>query len=80
MIQSGDIAGSLRLFSYGLIVLIVVTFLVSLFAPYAYGRAAGLPLTYFAGTAVAFTVVVAVLAVILYFAYRYWLERSATKS
>jgi hypothetical protein len=35
MIQSVDYEGRLRLFRYGLVVILIVTFLVSLLAPYA---------------------------------------------
>ena len=91
MIQSGDLEGRLRLFRYGLVVLVVITFLVSLFAPYSYitaylrpaaatGSVDSPPLTQFLGQALIYTVVVAILAVVVYFAYRYWLERSAVKS
>jgi hypothetical protein len=78
-----DIEGRLRLFRYGLIVIVIVAFLVSLLAPYvslsflgnvgiSYGIMDGL------GTAVIFTVVVAIVAVIAYFAYRAVLSRSTT--
>jgi hypothetical protein len=88
MIQSGDLEGRLRLFRYGLIVLVIITFLVSLFAPYSYitaylrpvtatGTVDAPPITQFLGQAVIYSVVVAIIAVIAYFAYRYALERSA---
>ena len=75
----------LRLFRYGLIVVVIVAFLVSLLAPYvslsflsnvgvSYGITDGL------GTALIFTVAVAVLAVIAYFGYRMFLMRTANKS
>jgi hypothetical protein len=91
MIQSGDLAGRLRLFRYGLVVLVVITFLVSLFAPYSYitaylrpasatGTVDAPPITQFLGQALIYTVAVAILAVIVYFGYRYWLERSVAKS
>ena len=80
-----DIEGRLRLFRYGLIVIVIVAFLVSLLAPYvalsfvttagiSYGITDGL------GTALLFTVVVAVLAVVAYFGYRMLLTRTANKS
>lgn len=76
-----DVEGRLRLFRYGLIVIVIVAFLVSLLAPYVslsfvnsagftYGIMDGLP------TALLFTVVVAVVAVIAYFAYRAVLTRT----
>jgi hypothetical protein len=78
-----DIEGRLRLFRYGLIVVVIVAFLVSLLAPYvslsflgsvgiSYGLLDGL------GTALLFTVVVAVVAVIAYFAYRAVLSRGTS--
>jgi hypothetical protein len=72
----------LRLFRYGLIVVVVVTFLVSLLTPFvalsgvAFGGVTPPPITDGLGTAVLFTVVVAVLCVIAYFAYRAILMRS----
>ncbi len=90
MLEKGDLAGRLRLFRYGLIVLVIITFLVSLFAPYSYitaylrpvtatGSVDVPPITQFLGQALIYTVVVAVIAVIAYFAYRYWLERPTAK-
>lgn len=98
MISQSDIQGRLRLFRYGLVVLVVVTFLVSLLAPYAIAqpyatefntlcdaaRAAGtsdctpqtVNITDFIGTALLYTVVVAVIAVVLYFVYAQVLNRS----
>ncbi len=78
-----DTEGRLRLFRYGLIVIVIVAFLVSLLAPYvslsflstvgiSYGITDGLP------TALLFTAVVAVIAVIAYFAYRALLTRSSS--
>ena len=91
MIKSTDVEARLRLFRYGLIVVIVITFLVSLFAPYSYitsylrpvtatGQVEAPALTAFLGQAVLYTVVVAVIAVIAYFAYRYVLEHTVGKS
>jgi len=80
MIKPSDIQARLRLFRYGLVVIVLVTFLVSLLAPYAALRfvdTGGItipPITDFLGTAVLFTVVVAVIAVFAYFAYRYVLK------
>jgi hypothetical protein len=100
MISQGDLQGRLRLFRYGLIVLVIVTFLVSLLAPYAIAapyaaeinrlcdaaRAAGtsdcspqtVNITDFIGNAVLYTVVVGVIAVIIYFVYAQVINRSAT--
>lgn len=83
MIKSGDIEGRLRLLRYGLVVLVVVTFLVAMLAPMIMLRfvtEAGfeLPTGDFLGTAVLLTVVVAVLSVIVYFVYASFLKKSAT--
>ena len=90
MIKSGDVEARLRLFRYGLIVVVVITFLVSLFAPYSYitsylrpvtttGQVEAPSITAFLGQALIYTVVVAVLAVVAYFAYRYVLDRTVAK-
>jgi len=82
MIQMSDVEGRLRLFRYGLIVVTVVAFLVSLLAPWASFRNLGIegletpPITQFLGTAVIITVVVAVISVILYFVYAEILKRT----
>lgn len=76
MISQSDVAGRLRLLRYGLVVLVVITFLVSLLAPFVYTRDLGTSMTEFLGTAVLFTVVVGVLAVAVYFGYSMLLKRS----
>lgn len=82
MISQSDVSGRLHLLRYGLIVLVVVTFLVSWLAPYVavrpYAAAASqsIAITDFLGTAVLYTVVVAVLAVIVYFVYQNILQRT----
>jgi hypothetical protein len=82
MINSTDIQGRLRLLRYGLVVLVVVTFLVSLLAPFVavrpYADAAGqsVAITDFLGTALLYTVIVGVLAVAIYFAYQNVLQRT----
>ncbi len=78
-----DVEGRLRLFRYGLIVIVIVAFLVSLLAPFvslSFVNTAGFTynLTDGLGTAVLFTVVVAVLSVVAYFAYRAVLTRGAS--
>jgi hypothetical protein len=80
-----DIEGRLRLFRYGLIVIVIVAFLVSLLAPYvslSFVSAIGVSYSLMDGltTAIIFTVVVAVLAVIAYFGYRAVLMRTVNKS
>ena len=84
MIQQSDIEGRLRLLRYGLIVLVLVTFVVTLLAPVAALRfvtEAGLslpPITDFLGTAVLFAVVVAVISVGIYFGYSMLLNKGIT--
>lgn len=83
MIQQTDIASRLRLLRYGLIVLVVVTFLISLLAPVVALRdlgSAAPPITDFLGNALLFTVIVAALSVGVYFGYRMVLERTVGKS
>jgi hypothetical protein len=78
MIQQSDVQARLRLFRYGLIVVVVVTFMVSLLAPVASLRNTGLavpPITDFLGTAILFTIVVAIICVIAYVAYAYILTK-----
>jgi hypothetical protein len=85
MVKLSDTQARLRLFRYGLVVIVMVTFLVSLLAPYAALRfvdTGGLPIppiTDFLGTALLFTVVVAAIAVVAYFAYRYVLTATMGK-
>ena len=78
MISQSDVEGRLRLLRYGLVVLVVITFLVSLLAPFVYTR--GLPgtsITDFLGTAVLFTVVVAIIAGVIYYGYSMMLKRNS---
>lgn len=82
MLQQSDTAGRLRLFRYGLIVVGVVTFLVSLLAPWAAFRNIDMPeelkpaILDFAGTALIITVVVTIVLVVVYFAYAELLKRT----
>ena len=82
MISQSDIQGRLRLFRYGLIVVVVVTFLVSLLAPYAAVnglRSAGVDVPSigdFIGSAVLYGIVVAIIAVVAYAVYHYILTKS----
>ena len=92
MIKNQDTEGRLRLFRYGLIVIVVVTFLVSLLAPYVITSAYATELNKVAdaanvdpvditiGTffsqALITTLVVAVLMAVAYFVYRSYLGRS----
>ena len=84
MISQTDLQGRLRLLRYGLVVVVVVTFLVALLAPYAavrpYAVAAGssVQITDFLGTALLYTVVVAVIAAVVYFAYQTILQRTTS--
>ncbi len=83
MISQSDVQGRLRLLRYGLIVVVVVTFLVALLAPFAavrpYAEAAGssIAITDFLGSALLYTVIVAVVAVVLYIVYQNILSRSS---
>ncbi len=82
MIAQSDIQGRLRLLRYGLIVLVVVTFLVALIAPYAAVRnvvsAAGgsVAIGDFMGTALLYTLGVAILSVAIYWVYQNVLKRT----
>jgi putative copper export protein len=82
MISQSDIAARLRLFRYGLVVIVVVTFMVSLLAPMAALQNVpnAPPITAHLGTALLLTVVVAVLMVIAYFAYQYVLNKTVASS
>ncbi len=93
MISQSDIQARLRLFRYGLVVIVIVTFIVSLLAPYAVvqpyatefnalAEATGaatmtVNITDWLGWALMITVVVAVIAVVLYIVYAQLLNRSA---
>lgn len=78
MINQSDIPARLRLLRYGLLVLVVITFLISLLAPTFLLRSVpdAPPLTEFLGNALLFTVGAAVLAVVVYFVYKMILERT----
>jgi len=82
MLSQSDIQGRLRLFRYGLVVVVIVTFLISLLAPavsLSFVTSAGVdapPITDFLGTALLFTVIVAILAVVIYSVYHYVLTKS----
>lgn len=82
MINQSDFQARLRLFRYGLIVVVIVTFLISLLAPAVSLNvltSAGLPapaITDFLGTALLFTVVVAVISIAAYAGYHYLLTKT----
>lgn len=73
MIQQSDVQGRLNLLRYGLVVLVIVTFLVALLAPFASLRnIAGVtppPITDFLDEALIAAIIVAVLSVVVYFVY-----------
>ena len=81
MLKQSDVQGRLRLFRYGLVVIVVVTFLISLLAPWAAFQ--GLPtdvrpaITEFLDEAAIYTIVVAVVMVIAYFAYAQFLKATS---
>ncbi len=90
MIAQSDMQGRLRLLRYGLIVVVVITFLIGWLVPYAQlapaiqslneanpGLNAPVPgLFDNLGQALLITVVVAVLAVVVYFVYQNILQRT----
>ncbi len=85
MISQSDIAARLRLLRYGLIVLVVTTFLVAFLSPWAFLQGLGYvdaqpALTEFLPNALIATVVVAVLAAIIYVVYSNILKRSMGSS
>jgi hypothetical protein len=85
MLQQSDVEGRLRLFRYGVIVIVVVTFVVTLIAPYSfitsYLRPAidsGLTspsMMDFVGQALIGTLVAAVIGALAYLAYHYTLTK-----
>lgn len=84
MIQQSDIQGRLNLLRYGLVVLVVVTFLVALLAPYASLRnIEGIvppPITDFLGIAAAATIIVAIISAIVYYVYARILDRTVNNA
>jgi len=93
MITQTDISGRLRLLRYGLIVLVVVTFLVAWLVPYAQlapaikslndanpGLNAAVPgLFDNLGQAIIITIIIAVIAAVVYFVYQNILQRTPAK-
>ncbi len=80
MIQQSDIQGRLNLLRYGLVVLVVTTFLVALLVPFAYVRGLGdfaPPITDFFGTALIATIIVGVLSAGVFVGYSMLLKRNA---
>jgi hypothetical protein len=80
VISQTDIEGRLRLLRYGFIVVVIITFLVSLLAPYVYTRAMGTSITDFLGNSVIFTIVVGIIAAAVYVGYSNMLKRSSSSS
>ena len=82
MIEQSDIQGRLNLLRYGLVVVVVVAFLVALLVPFASLRniqgVAPPPITDFIDEAIIASIIVGILAVIVYFAYSWFLQRSVT--
>lgn len=98
MIKQTDVQGRLSLLRYGLIVVVVITFLVALLAPYTIASPwatelnavadaletaggtdvprASVNITDFLGQALLYTVIVAVICVVIYFAYARIVNRS----
>lgn len=77
MISQSDIEGRLRLLRYGLIVVVLVTLMVSLLAPYVATRELGTSITDFLGNSIIFTIVVAVIAAAVYVGYSTLLKKNA---
>ena len=81
MIDRGDIPARLRLFRYGLLVIVIVTFVISLLAPTFALRglaSSGItppPMTDFIGSALVYAVVVGIIAGIAYAVYHYLLTK-----
>ena len=94
MIQNSDVEGRLRLFRYGLIVIVVVTFLVSLLAPYVIASPwaaqfntllnetdqIDVSIGTFLSQALLITLVVAVLMAVAYFVYRSYLLKNGARA
>ena len=80
MISQNDIDGRLRLLRYGFIVVVIITFLVSLLAPYVYTREMGTSISDFLGNSVIFTIVVGVIAAAVYVGYSNLLKKSVSSS
>jgi hypothetical protein len=86
MINQSDIKGRMSLFRYGLVVITVVTFIVSLLAPWASFRNLDIPdsakpaITDFLMNALITTVIVAVIMIIVYFVYAQVLQRTVGKT
>lgn len=85
-IKQSDIQARLRLFRYGLVVITVITFVVSLLAPWAMFRNLEIPdnvrpgMMDFLPNAAIYTVIVAVVMVAVYFAYAEFLKRTVKPS
>lgn len=77
MINQSDIEGRLRLLRYGLIVVVLVTLMVSLLAPYVATRELGTAITDFLMNSIIFTVVVGVISVAIYIGYSNLLKKNA---
>jgi hypothetical protein len=80
VISQTDIDGRLRLLRYGFIVVVVITCLVSLLAPYVYTRAMGTSITDFLGNSVIFTIIVGAIAAAVYVGYSNLLKKSSSAS
>jgi hypothetical protein len=81
MIDRGDVPARLRLFRYGLLVIVIVTFVISLLAPTFALRGlanSGItppPITDFLGSAVINTIIVGIIMLIAYAVYHYVLTK-----
>lgn len=75
MLKSSDVQGRLRLLRYGLMVVVVMTFVVTLTYPVVVGQGF-IGVTQFLLTAILYTAAVAVICIGVYFAYRLLLMRT----
>ena len=83
MIDQSDIQARLRLFRYGVLVIIVLTFFVTLLAPFAWVNSYFAPtdnvnpqIGDFLGQAVIATIIAAVISIVAYVAYHYLLTKT----
>lgn len=74
MIDRNDVEARLKLFRYGLLVIVAVTFVISLSYPAILLGFVGQPLTDFILPALLYTAVVAVISVGIYFGYSRFLR------
>lgn len=77
MLKMSDVAGRLRLLRYGLLVVVIMTFVITLTYPVIAGQGI-IGVTDFLGSAILYTAVVAVICVAIYFGYSLLLKRTVS--